>query len=149
VQAVRQNFGLIIATETSTTGRLTQLSSGPYGLQLQLASPFIAGLRLPPPVTAQLTRFKLQIGAVLLKRVNFFRVLKVPSLSGTRTLRVKDHRLVPHYLFRNPRACHGSWPFQFQAGFPGFAETVNASARCTRGRIPLTPPPSPSPPETG
>jgi hypothetical protein len=151
VQALQQNFGFTLQTSQTITARVIKLGSGPYGLEVQLTG-IPGGLSLPPLVAAFVTptwtRFKLQIGAVLAKRVNFIRTFTVPTVSGgTKTIRIPDHMLVLHYLLSDPPACHLAWPFRLQVGFPAGTQTVSFKARCRNGIVPLTPPPSPSLPE--
>jgi hypothetical protein len=151
VQALQQNFGFTLQTKQTITARVFKPSSGPYGLEVQLTG-IPGGLTLPPLVaefvTPTWTRFKLQIGAVLAKRVNFTRTFTVPTVNGgTHTIRIPDHMLVLHYLLSDPPTCHSTWPFRLQVGFPAGTRTVSFEARCRKGTVPLTPPPSPSPPE--
>jgi hypothetical protein len=147
-QAIQQSFGLTIRTEAAVIARVQRLSSGPYGLAITLDSP-LGGFEMPGPVTAQLTRFKLQLGAVLLKRVAFYHVYRIETMNGPQTLRVADHRLAAHYLLSNPAGCpaSGSWRFQIAAMFPRGTRSLTVRRSCRRGRVPLTPPPSPSAPE--
>jgi hypothetical protein len=79
-----------------------------------------------PPATVTPLRFELNLSAVRHIRENFIRKIKVPTLSGGYEIRkVKDHRLVGHYLFRAPERCSGTWSY----------ELTVASAHST-GRIP-------------
>ena len=58
-------------------------------------------------------RFELNLSAVRRTRQNFIRKVKVPTLSGGYEIRkVKDHRLVGHYLFRTPERCSGTWSYE-------------------------------------
>jgi hypothetical protein len=142
-EAIQQNTGYTIRTVTTVTGRIVNRPAGTYGLRVVFDG-LPGGFQAPSPVSVQVTRVKLQLGAVLLKRVKFVRRYAVPGLAGSHVLRVHDHRLVAYNLLTNPPACHGSWPFQLRLGFPSQTTTYTARVRCTRGRVPLAPPPSPS-----
>jgi hypothetical protein len=150
-QALQQNFGVNLRLQTAVTGRLERLKRGSYGLELTVAG-LPGGIPLPAAVTGAgvsvtFTRLKLQLGAVRFRRVPFIRRYAIHTLAGPRTLRIHDHRLVAHYLLRNPSVCRRSWPFALTLGFPaGTTTTVAMPVRCVRGRVPLTPPPSPSAP---
>jgi hypothetical protein len=146
VQAIAQNTGYHLPTTTSITGRVLRLPSGRYGVRVQFEG-VPGGFRVPRPVTAEMTQLALQIGAVRFHRVAFEHTYQVETMNGPETLRVPDHRLVPHYLLSNPRSCPREWPFQLQIGFPTGVRSVSYSQRCVRGRVPQTPPPSPSAPE--
>jgi hypothetical protein len=70
-----------------------------------------------PPATATPLRFELNLSAVRHTRENFIRKIKVPTLSGGYEIRkVKDHRLVGHYLFRAPERCSGTWSYELRLG---------------------------------
>jgi hypothetical protein len=105
------------------------------------------GLQVPPgsPVTATITRFKLQLGAVLLKKVTFYHRITVVGLNGVEHLRIKDHRLDLHYLLSDPPTCTGSWPFQLQVIYPDGIATDVFHSGCPRAPVPLIPPPTPAP----
>jgi hypothetical protein len=145
-QALKQHFGITVPVTSSIVARVIRLGAGPYGLMVRLDS-LPGGWSVPAPVTVQLKRFKVQIGAVVLRRVNFVRRYRVQTMNGPRILLVHDHKLVGHYLLRNPTRCTSTWPFALGAGFPAGTETFVVHTRCSRGRIPLAPPPSPSAPE--
>jgi hypothetical protein len=70
-----------------------------------------------PPATATPLRLELNLSAVRHTRENFIRKVKVPTLSGGFEIRkVKDHRLVGHYLFRAPKHCSGTWSYELRTG---------------------------------
>ena len=140
---LHQNFGLVIHTETGVAARIQKLSSGPYGLQISFAG--IPGIQVPPVIGITMTRFKLQLGAVDLKKVTFFHNITVVGLNGPEHLRIKDHRLDLQYLLTDPSTCHGSWPFQVQVTFPDGVATNTYNNRCTTAPVPLIPPPTPAP----
>jgi hypothetical protein len=78
-----------------------------------------------PPATATPLRFELNLSAVRQVRENFIRTVRVPTLTGYEVRRIKDHRLVGHYLFRAPDRCTGTWSYELQVG-----------AKRSTGRIP-------------
>ena len=79
-----------------------------------------------PPAIVTPLRFELNLSAVRHTRENFIRKLRVPTLDGGYEIRkVKDHRLVGHYLFRAPERCSGTWSYALTAG-----------AKRSTGRIP-------------
>jgi hypothetical protein len=78
-----------------------------------------------PPVTATPLRFELNLSAVRQVRENFIRKVRVPTLTGYEVRRIRDHRLVGHYLFRAPDRCTGTWSYELQVG-----------AKRSTGRIP-------------
>jgi hypothetical protein len=70
-----------------------------------------------PPTTVTPLRFELNLSAVRRTREDFIRKIKVPTLSGGyEILRVKDHRLVGHNLFRTPERCSGTWSYELTVG---------------------------------
>ena len=145
-QALQQKFGYDLPTKSTTTGRVQRLGSGPYAFRVSFAG-MPGGFSVPSPVTAQMTRFKLQIGAVNFKRHNFFHKYRVATMHGVQTYKIPDHRLIAHYLLRNPPRCYGSWPFQATFGVGSTNHTYTARAACSRGHAGPIPPPSPSQPE--
>ena len=150
-QAIQQNFGIRVPFTGTVTGRLERVDSGPYGLKLSLDQ-MPGGISLPAALTqngvsASFTRLKLQLGAVRFVKHPFFHTYRVATPNGTRTYRVPDHRLIPHYLLRDPRTCRGAWPFQVQLAYPGAPQTFTTHVSCQRAAVPQTPPPSPSAPQ--
>ena len=150
-QAIEQNFGVWIPFTGRVTGRVERVNSGPYGLELSFDQ-MPGAISLPATlaqngVTASFTRLKLQLGAVRFVKRPFFHHYRVATPNGTRTFRVPDHRLIAHYLLRDPRRCRGAWPFQVQLAYPGAPQTFTTHVRCSRAAVPQIPPPSPSAPQ--
>lgn len=112
------------------TGGIARRASGPYGLELALAG-LPGDLRVPAPATAAPTRFELAIGTVRRVREEFTRHVRVRTLEGYTTRRIRDHRLVGHDLLRNPRTCRLSWPGELRVGFPGGTQRIAARIGCT------------------
>ena len=114
-------LGMSVPATATTTGRLRR------GLELRLPAAPVQ-FAVPPPSTATPSRLELNLSAVRTVRENFIRRIKVPTLSGGYEIRkIRDHRLVSHYLFRAPDRCSGSWPYKLRAG-----------ASASSGRIPCT-----------
>ena len=112
------------------TGSLARPAAGPYGLELGLAG-LPGDLRVPAPATAVPTRFEFAIGAVRRVREEFTRHVRVRTLGGYTTRRIRDHRLVGHDLLRNPRTCRTSWPGEVRIGFPSGVRRVATRIGCT------------------
>jgi hypothetical protein len=156
VNAIREvvfgSFGLFLPELRFVWGgRIVRHTSGPYGYEFRLDG-LPAGLRLPLPLTGQLIRFKLAIGAVRRLPKTFYRHFRVPVFKGDtityKTRRVKDHYLVPHHLMRNPRRClTGGWPWELRVRFPDGEQVTKGRQPCKVGKIPISPPRSPSAPQ--
>jgi hypothetical protein len=106
-----------VPTVAITTGRLR-------GRELRLPGVPVH-FSVSQPVTATPLRFELNLSAVRQLRENFVRTIRVPTLTGYEVRRIKDHRLVGHYLFRAPQRCAGTWSYELQVG-----------AKHSTGRIP-------------
>jgi hypothetical protein len=111
-------IGTPVPSTANAVGRLVPRESGAYGIELRFPK-LPARLDLVPPVTATPVRLELALSAVRRVRENFFRRIRVRTLSGYEIRRIRDHRLIGHHLFRTPRRCSGSWPAELRVGFPG------------------------------
>lgn len=148
-QAVFDAFGYFAPQlNFAWIGRIVRVPSGPFGVEFR-AEGMPGGLALPLPLAARVVRVKLAIGAVRRLKRTFYRTFRVPTASGgTRTRRVKDHYLFPHHLLRNPRVCDGGfWPWEVSVVFDDGIQRTAGSQRCKKGKIPISPPRSPSPPQ--
>ena len=128
-QRIRQRY--------SVTGRLIALRRGPYGLKADFAG-FPGGMTVPPQlasagVTASITRFKLQLGAVRRVRKGTVDAFRAPTASGgTQTIRVRDHKLIGYHLLTRGARCPASrqWPWELQVGFPEGTQHITGTVTC-------------------
>ena len=109
-------LGTNVPTTVTTVGRLVR-TSGPYSIELRFA-------KLPvelaaAPITATPSRLELALGAVRRTRQDFIRRFTIKTPSGSEVRKIRDHRLVAHYLLRTPRSCNGSWRSEVRVGLPG------------------------------
>jgi hypothetical protein len=119
-----------VPATTTTIGRLIRRASGRYGAELRFDA-LPAQLAVAPPVTATPSSFELALGAVRRTRQNFVRRFKVRTPTGYEVRRVRDHRLVGHYLFRTPARCSGAWPVELTVGAGGDVKRTSAQVPCT------------------
>lgn len=140
-------------TESSIVGRFIPVTSGPYGLEVRFDG-FPGGFSVPAPLTARVTRFKIALGAIReLKKTYYItrRVTDINRKTGKpykRTIRIKDHRLISHHLFKNPRTCLGAWPYALRVGFPTGVVTHTGSLPCrSTKKVSRLPPETPSAPQ--
>jgi len=112
------------------TGSLRRRSSGPYGLELRLAG-LPGALQVSAPAVTVPTGLELTIGAVRRVREAFTRHVRVRTLDGSTTRRIRDHRLVGHDLLRNPATCGTSWPGEVRIGFPAGVRRTTTRIGCT------------------
>jgi hypothetical protein len=123
----------------SITGRVISLHSGSYGVEASFDG-FPGGLTIPPElssagVSATVTLFKLQIGAVRRVKKPTIDYVTAPTLSGgTQTLKIHDHVLIGYHLLSRGRLCPASdrWPWQLQVGFPSGVQDVDGTVTCGR-----------------
>lgn len=121
----------------SIIGRVVPLRSGAYGLEASFSG-FPGGYTVPPQlaaagVTASVTRFKLQIGAVRrFKKPIVHRFSEPTATGGTQTLKVHDHILLGHHLFQRPLLCSAArqWPWEIQVGFPEGTQDITGTVGC-------------------
>jgi hypothetical protein len=121
----------------SITGRVTPERRGLYGLEASFNG-FPGGMTVPPSlaqagVTASITRFKLQIGAVRRVRKPTLDKFSAPTATGgTQTLRVHDHVLLGYHLLRRGGLCPASrlWPWELQVGFPEGVQQITGTVAC-------------------
>jgi hypothetical protein len=136
INTLNQFLTTKIKPRYSVTGRIIRLTSGRYGLEASFSS-LPGGIQVPPSaralgVSAKITTFKLDVGAVRRVRHNFVRRIPVETASGPSVLTVHDHVLVPHHLFDRPAPCPANllWPWQLVFGFPQGRQTINGTVRC-------------------
>jgi hypothetical protein len=122
-------LGASIPSTTTTVGRLVRRASGAYGVELRFAK-LPVQLGVAAPITATPARLELTLGAVRRIRQNFSRRVKVRTLSGYETRKIRDHRLIGHYLFRTPGSCNGSWPSEVRVGFSGRVKRTTSRIAC-------------------
>jgi hypothetical protein len=148
-QAVFEQFGRFAPQlNFAWVGRIVRIPSGPHGVEFRIEG-MPGGLALPAPLAARVVRVKLAIGAVRrLKRTFYRRFTTTTPSGGKRVRRVKDHHLFPHHLLRNPRRCvGGSWGWELRVVFPDAIQRTVGRQSCKIGKIPISPPRSPSPPQ--
>jgi hypothetical protein len=119
-----------VPESTTTFGRLIRHRSGRYAVELSFDK-LPAELDVASPVTATPSGLELSLGAVRRVRQNFVRRIKIRTPSGFQVRKVRDHRLVGHYLFRTPGSCSGSWPAQLSVGVGGRVKRTTARIPCT------------------
>jgi hypothetical protein len=152
VKSLQQAFGSAAPrTESSISGWIVPLSSGTYGLEIRFDG-FPGGFTVPPPLSARVTRFKLALGAIRERKQTFYHRRKVKVLKGnravTRTVKIKDHRLISHHLLTNPRTCQGAWPYEVEVGFPSGTERRVGPLPCeSKKTVSRVPPETPSAPQ--
>jgi hypothetical protein len=137
VDAANKYLSTKIKQTYSITGRIIPLHSGAYGLEASFTG-MPGGITIPSELTsagvsATVTRFKLQIGAV--RRVRKPKIDKVtaPTLTGgTQVLKIHDHVLVGYHLLRRGPKCPANklWPVELQVGFPAGTQDLKATVKC-------------------
>jgi hypothetical protein len=136
IDAANQYLSQKIREKYSIVGRVERLR-GTYGLEASFSG-FPGGMTVPPPlaaagVTASITRFKLQIGAVRRVKKPTVDKFKAPTPSGgTQTIKVRDHVLIGRHLLRRGSRCPASrkWPWELKVGFPEGVQNVTGTVTC-------------------
>lgn len=128
-QLLRPFLREAVPSVSVTTARLVPTRSGPYGLEARFGG-LPGELRVPASMTAAPARLDLAVGALRRVRRNFVRLVKVRTLTGHRTDRIRDHTLVGYDLLRNPARCAGGWPWELKVGFAGAVERRNGRIDC-------------------
>lgn len=126
------SLGTTVPATTTAFGRLVRHASGRYGVELRFDR-LPVQLDVKPPITAAPTRLDLSLGAFRRIRQNFTRRIKIRTPTGYEVRKIRDHRLVGHYLFRTPATCNGSWPAALAVGFAGHVSRTSARIACTNG----------------
>jgi hypothetical protein len=136
IDTLNKYFGLGIPKKASVSGRIARVGSGVYGLQVRFDN-MPGGITIPPIVSAagisaELTRFRLDVGAVRRVRKNIVHRVTTQGLNGPMVVLIHDHILVGHHLFSRPRACPGGgmWPWQIQVGFPEGLQAISGRVHC-------------------
>jgi hypothetical protein len=124
-------LGTTIPRATITIGRLVRRRSGGFGFELRFPA-LPAALQVAAPITAAPDRLELSLSAVRRVRKNFIRRYRVRTPTGYEVRRIPDHRLVGHELFRTPRTCGGSWPYELRVGFPDGIQRSTGRAPCLK-----------------
>ena len=113
-------------------GRIVRLGSGEFGLEARFDN-MPGGVRVPPSlhaagVSATITRFKLEVGAVRRMRHNFRRVIPTPTGSIT----VQDHVLIGYHLVTRPTSCPSArlWPWELLVDFPEGQQQIRGTVPC-------------------
>ena len=83
-------------------------------------------LDVPRPMTGVPSKLELSLTAVRRTRQDFVRRVRVRTLDGYETRRIRDHRLIGHPLFRAPERCGGSWLGELRVGGAGRARSTIA-----------------------
>jgi hypothetical protein len=129
-------LGTHLQKKRSITGRLLTLGSGPYGYEANFSG-MPGGVTVPPLLAAQgvsatVTRFKLELGAVRRVRKNIVHVQSVQGLNGPMRVRISDHILIGHHLWRRAKVCpaSGLWPWRITVGFPDGQQQITGTVRC-------------------
>jgi hypothetical protein len=137
IDAINQFLHTNIHDRQSVIGRVTRVSSGPYGLNVSFAG-MPGGISVPsvpfcPGLSAQVTRFKLLAGVVRRLKKPIVHVITVQTLSGPQTKRIHDHVLIGHHLLSRPLSCpsSGAWPWQVVVGFPQGDQHVTGTVKCS------------------
>jgi hypothetical protein len=125
------SLGAAVPATTTTIGRLVRHTSGRYGVELRFDR-LPAQLEVLAPITATPSRLDLSLGAVRRIRQNFIRRFRVRTPTGDEVRKVRDHRLVGHYLFRTPATCNGSWPAELTVGLAGQVKRTSTRIACTK-----------------
>jgi hypothetical protein len=112
-----------VPTTSTTVARLVPRSSG---VELRLPS-LPVRFTAPSPVTIAPSRLELQLSAVRRTRQNFTRRIRVRTLSGYEVRKIRDHRLIGHYLFRAPKTCSGAWSSEVRAAAKRTASRITCS----------------------
>jgi hypothetical protein len=110
---------LISKQRTFFSGRIVPIASGTFGYELRVDA--LPSGQPPPPFTASFKRLRLFLQA---RR-------KVVQTRRVRGKRVK--RRVRRHLFRTPRTCPGSWPFEVRIRLPSGEERRPGAAECSGG----------------
>jgi hypothetical protein len=122
-------LGASVPSTSTTVGRLVQRASGAYGVELRFAK-LPVHLDVAAPITATPAGLELTLSAVRRVRQDFFRRIKVRTPSGSEVRKIRDHRLIGHYLFRTPRSCNGSWPSEVRVGASGAVRRTKSPIAC-------------------
>lgn len=134
LSALNQYLHTQLHARYSVIGRLTAVSSGPYGLEVSFPSVpgaiAVPTVPLCPGLSAQVTRFKLLTGVVRRVKKPIIHVITVQTLSGPRTEQIHDHVLIGHHLLSRPLSCprSGVWPWQILLG----SRPITGSVSCWR-----------------
>jgi hypothetical protein len=124
-------LGTTVPSTVTTVGRLVRRASGEYGAELEFAQ-LPVRFDVAAPATATPVWLELALSAVRRTRRDFFRRVRVRTLSGYEVRKIRDHRLIGHHLLRAPRSCSGSWPAELRVGFPDGIQRSDSPIACTR-----------------
>lgn len=124
------SLGARVPASTTTLGRLVRKASGRYGVELRFDR-LPAQLDVKSPITVAPSRLDLSLGAFRRVRQNFTRRIKIRTPTGYEVRKIRDHRLVGHYLFRTPATCNGSWPAELTVGVAGQVKRTSTRIGCT------------------
>ena len=124
-------LGTSVPTTVTTVGRLVRPASGAYGIELRFPT-LPVRLEVAAPITATPARLELALSAVRRIRQNFIRHIRIRTPSGYEVRKIRDHRLIGHYLLRTPRSCNGSWTSELRVGFPGTVKRTASPIACSK-----------------
>jgi hypothetical protein len=124
------SIGTTVPATATSSGRLVR-RSGRYSFDLRFDE-LPAQVGVAAPVTATPASLDLSLGAARQLRQNFVRRFKIRTPSGFEIRKVRDHRLVGHYLFRTPSSCNGSWPAELAVEIGGRVKRTSAPIACTK-----------------
>jgi hypothetical protein len=124
-------LGMSVPTTLTTVGRLVRPASGAYGIELRFPK-LPVRLDVAAPITSTPARLELALSAVRRIRQNFIRRIRVRTPSGYVVRKIRDHRLIGHYLLRTPRSCKGSWTSELRVGFPGAVKRTATRIACSK-----------------
>jgi hypothetical protein len=118
---------------SSFTARVVRVGvGGRFGLELRIVG--LPSTEPPFGIQADFKRLALVLRAR--RRIRVRRVVRrrVRTRRGTRIRRRRVVRRVRVRLFRNPRSCAGSWPYELRVGFADGTRTTAGRMNCRRRR---------------
>jgi hypothetical protein len=122
-------LGTSVPSTATTVGRLVRLTSGAYGIELRFAE-LPVHFDVAAPMTVTPTGLELTLSAVRRVRQDFIRRIKIRTPSGYEVRKIRDHRLIGHYLLRTPPQCNGSWLSEVRVGSSGTVKRTRSRIAC-------------------